>query len=189
MMQEFLVRSVRACHRRSILAKRALKGREDAEAYVREVRGKILRSFGPFPERTDLKPVITGTLRRDGYRVEKVIFESRPKFLVTANLYVPSADRKPAPGVVGSCGHSTNGKAGGTYQSFAQGLARLGYVVPDLRSASARASGCSTLTPPEVAARARRRRAPARRQPAVPRRRVLRERGAPGTASARSTTC
>ena len=33
------------------------------------------------------------------------------------------------PGVVGVCGHSDNGKAAGTYQSFAQGLARLGYVV------------------------------------------------------------
>jgi dienelactone hydrolase/pimeloyl-ACP methyl ester carboxylesterase len=32
------------------------------------------------------------------------------------------------PGVVGSCGHSANGKAAPAYQSFAQGLARQGYV-------------------------------------------------------------
>jgi hypothetical protein len=32
------------------------------------------------------------------------------------------------PGVVGTCGHSTNGKAAEAYQSFAQGLARLGYA-------------------------------------------------------------
>ena len=30
--------------------------------------------------------------------------------------------------MVGTCGHTNNGKAGETYQSFAQGLARLGYV-------------------------------------------------------------
>ena len=30
---------------------------------------------------------------------------------------------------MGSCGHSANGKAIDTYQSFCQGLARLGYVV------------------------------------------------------------
>jgi len=33
------------------------------------------------------------------------------------------------PGVVGTCGHSDNGKCNVAYQSFAQGLARLGYVV------------------------------------------------------------
>ncbi|MBA4192172.1 MAG: hypothetical protein C0467_29705, partial [Planctomycetaceae bacterium] len=33
------------------------------------------------------------------------------------------------PGVVGSCGHSHNGKAEPAYQSFCQGLARMGYVV------------------------------------------------------------
>src|SRR6185503_17563025 len=35
----------------------------------------------------------------------------------------------PRPGVVGSWGHSTGGKAEPPYQSFAQGLARMGYVV------------------------------------------------------------
>ena len=34
----------------------------------------------------------------------------------------------PRPGVVGCCGHSQIGKAEPAYQSFAQGLARLGYV-------------------------------------------------------------
>jgi cephalosporin-C deacetylase-like acetyl esterase len=76
-----------------------------------------------------LKPRITGVVERDQYRIEKVIFESRPNFLVTANLYVPKGRDFPLPGVVGTCGHSTNGKAAGVYQSFAQGLARQGYVV------------------------------------------------------------
>jgi dienelactone hydrolase len=67
-------------------------------------------------------------VERDRYRIEKVIFESRPGFLVTANLYIPKDRRLPLPGVVGTCGHTINGKAGDTYQSFAQGLARLGYV-------------------------------------------------------------
>jgi dienelactone hydrolase len=67
-------------------------------------------------------------VKRDAYDIEKVIFESRPGFLVTANLYVPKGRKMPLPGVVGSCGHSVNGKAAEAYQSFAQGLARLGYV-------------------------------------------------------------
>ena len=65
---------------------------------------------------------------RDAYRIEKVLFESRPSFPVTANLYLPTGVPFPRPAVVGSCGHSANGKAYSAYQSFAQGLARLGYV-------------------------------------------------------------
>jgi dienelactone hydrolase len=68
-------------------------------------------------------------VERDQYRIEKVIFESRPEFFVTANLYVPRGRTFPLPGVVGSCGHSANGKAYEGYQAFAQGLARMGYAV------------------------------------------------------------
>jgi dienelactone hydrolase/pimeloyl-ACP methyl ester carboxylesterase len=96
---------------------------------VRTVREKIAASFGPFPAKTPLNPRVTGVVQRDQYTIEKVIFESRPAFPVTANLYLPKGRKFPLPGVVGSCGHSNNGKANDAYQSFAQGLARLGYVV------------------------------------------------------------
>ncbi len=42
---------------------------------------------------------------------------------------MPKGRTFPLPGVVGACGHSSNGKAAEAYQSFAQGLARQGYVV------------------------------------------------------------
>jgi dienelactone hydrolase len=106
-----------------------LKTKADAEAYVRHVKAKIRNCFGPMPEKTPLNARVTGKVERDSYHIEKVIFESRPGLLVTGNLYVPKGRKLPLPGVVGSCGHSTNGKAGDTYQSFAQGLARQGYVV------------------------------------------------------------
>ena len=48
---------------------------------------------------------------------------------MASNLYVPKHRKFPLPGVVGTCGHSTLGKSVGIYQSFAQGLARQGYVV------------------------------------------------------------
>jgi len=129
MVQEYFVTQVRRASEASLEAKRALKTKEDAEQYVRTVREKIHESFGPFPEKTPLKPRITGVVDRDAYRIEKLIFESRPEFLVTANLYVPKGREFPLPGVVGTCGHSSNGKCAEAYQSFAQGLARMGYVV------------------------------------------------------------
>ena len=120
---------VRAAEQRSLRAKAAITTKAAAEAYVREVRGKIRQCFGPEPERTPLKPRITGIVERDAYNIEKVTFESRPEFYVTGNLYVPKGRKFPLPGVIGTCGHSANGKAAEPYQSFAQGLARQGYVV------------------------------------------------------------
>lgn len=129
MMQEYLGARVAAAQKMAELRQAKLTTKAEAEAHVKTLRGLIHESFGSFPERTPLKPRITGVVERDAYRIEKVIFESRPEFLVTANLYVPKNRKLPLPGVVGSCGHSTNGKAAEAYQSFAQGLARQGYVV------------------------------------------------------------
>ncbi len=129
MVQEYFVRQVREIENKQNARREQLKTRADAEAYVRDVQKRIALSFGPFPKRTPLKPRITGKVERDQYTIEKVIFESRPGFLVTANLYVPKGIDSPRPGVVGTCGHSANGKAAEAYQGFAQGLARQGYVV------------------------------------------------------------
>ena len=118
-----------ALHQQRLDRLAALKTKSDAEAYVQTVRRKIRESFGPFPEKTPLNARVTKVVERDAYKIENVLFESRPGFLVSANLYVPKGRRFPLPGVVGSCGHSANGKAIETYQSFCQGLARLGYVV------------------------------------------------------------
>ena len=128
MVQEYFVARVKEAEAAGLKAKAALQTKEDAEAYVKSVQKKIRLCFGPEPERTPLNAKIAGTVDRDAYRIEKVIFESRPEFFVTGNLYVPKGKKVPLPGVVGVCGHSANGKAAEAYQSFAQGLARQGYV-------------------------------------------------------------
>ena len=129
MMQDYFVARVRTIEQAAIKRKFALKTKADAQAYVRDVKAKIRSCFGPMPAKTPLNAKVTGKVERDAYTIENVIFESRPGFLVTSNLYIPKNRKFPLPGVVASCGHSNNGKAGDTYQSFAQGLARQGYVV------------------------------------------------------------
>jgi dienelactone hydrolase len=129
MVQEFFVARENELHQRRLKTLAALTTRAEAEAYVRSLRERIRLSFGPHPEKTPLNPRVTRVVDRDAYRIENVLFESRPGFLVSANLYVPKGRSFPRPGVVASCGHSVNGKAIDTYQAFCQGLARLGYVV------------------------------------------------------------
>jgi cephalosporin-C deacetylase-like acetyl esterase len=128
MVQEYFVEQVRRVDADVDRRYAGLASPEEAEAYVRAVREKIDSCFGPWPDKTPLNARVTSVVERDQYRIENVIFESRPGFLVTGNLYVPKGRSFPLPGVVGSCGHSSNGKAAEPYQSFAQGLARLGYV-------------------------------------------------------------
>ncbi|QDV82661.1 alpha/beta hydrolase family protein [Planctomycetes bacterium TBK1r] len=128
MIQEFFVHQLRQFeneHRRSL---NGLKTEQDARRYVESVQAKCRQSFGPNPDKTPLNARVTGTVQRDTYRIENVIFESRPGFPVTANLYIPNDASGKLPAVVGTCGHSSNGKAAEPYQAFAQGLARLGYV-------------------------------------------------------------
>ena len=129
MVQEFLVKRENEIHEQRVKNVASLSTRADAEDYVRTVRGKVRESFGPFPEKTPLNARVTKVVERDTYTIENILFESRPGFLVSANLYIPKGRNFPLPGVVASCGHSDNGKAIETYQSFCQGLARLGYVV------------------------------------------------------------
>jgi dienelactone hydrolase len=129
MVQEFFVERENERHHERLARLAQLGTRADAEEYVQTVREKIRQSFGPFPDKTPLNPRVASVVDRDVYRIENILFESRPGFLVSANLYVPQGRRFPLPGVVASCGHSANGKAIDTYQSFCQGLARLGYVV------------------------------------------------------------
>lgn len=129
MVQEYFVQRVRKAEAEANKVRAQLKTKADAEAYVKSVQERIDRCFGPWPEKTPLNARITGGVERDSYRIENIIFESRPGFLVTGNLYLPKTGRKKSPGVIGVCGHSTNGKAETAYQSFSQGLARMGYVV------------------------------------------------------------
>ena len=132
MVQEYYVNRVRLLDQTRRRRIEALTDKEEADAYVASVRERIRLSFGPEPPRTPLRPSITRIIDRGDYRIENIIFESRPGFLVTANLYLPKDQPEqpyPRPGIVATCGHSSNGKAAPAYQSFAQGLARQGYVV------------------------------------------------------------
>ncbi|NBO63293.1 MAG: hypothetical protein EBU88_00310 [Acidobacteria bacterium] len=129
MLQEYYVGRVRQIESAGLARKSGLKNRADAIAYQLDIRARIRDCFGPLPERTPLRARIMGTVEREAYRIEKVLFESRPGLMVTGNLYLPKGRGERLPGVIATCGHSNNGKAIDTYQSFTQGLAKLGYVV------------------------------------------------------------
>ncbi len=70
----------------------------------------------------------TGELKRAGYRVEKLVYESRPHLFISANLYVPEGQGR-FPAVLFQSGHYWEAKAYPSYQRCCQGLVQLGFVV------------------------------------------------------------
>ncbi len=98
----------------------------ERQQWARQTFWKLI---GGEPERTPLNPRTTGHLDRTGYRLEKVIYESRPRVFVSSNLYVPTTGKAPYPAVLFQMGHYYSGKAYASYQKCCQGLARLGYIV------------------------------------------------------------
>jgi dienelactone hydrolase len=104
--------------------------RGDWDARRSAVRDAVLTAAGPMPaEPCPLNPQVLGTLDRPGYRVEKLVFQSRPAVWVTANVYVPSAGNGKHPAVLAVHGHHAWARIDPTVQSYCIGLAKLGFVV------------------------------------------------------------
>jgi dienelactone hydrolase len=102
------------------------------ERYREELREML--GLSPMPPRTDLKPAITGRIDHGDFTVEKLHFQSLPQLYVTANLYLPKNQPKPAPAILYVCGHAvvkTNNVSFGNktgYQHHGAWFARHGYV-------------------------------------------------------------
>lgn len=95
-------------------------------AFVRE---KLLGMLGGFPEKTPLNAVTVKAAEKDGYRVENVMFCSRPDFWVTGNLYLPSSGSGPFPGIISPCGHYPAARMVPQYQSAYISLVKSGFAV------------------------------------------------------------
>jgi len=106
----------------------AIRTESDLLRLQAEMRGKLLQMIGGLPaEKTELHAKITGTIRMNGYSIEKVIFESLPGVYVTALVYAPEDRAEKHPAVLVPAGHATNGKI--HYQGLSQRLVQRGYVV------------------------------------------------------------
>src|SRR5437899_845062 len=65
------------------------------QKWVQETLWKVA---GGMPERTPLNARTLGSIDREGYRLEKVVYESVPQFHIPANLYIPTSGKPPYPG-------------------------------------------------------------------------------------------
>ncbi len=106
----------------------SLKTPTDVKRRQERLRAKFIEALGSLPEKTPLNARTVGRLKGDGFRVEKVVYESRPQHHITATLYLPEGTG-PFPGVLVPCGHSANGKEAEPYQRVCILMAKNGLAV------------------------------------------------------------
>lgn len=95
------------------------------------MRKAFIDGIGGFPERTPLNARTTAVVRREGYTIEKVLFESQPRHYVTALAFVPDPAKfkAPYPAVLVPCGHSRGGKDSAGYQRACVMGAKEGFLM------------------------------------------------------------
>jgi len=120
---------IRAASQRETKLWQAIHTKADWERF-RDQRLKALRdTLGqPAAAPKDLKLRVTRTIDGDGYKIENVVFESRPGLLVTGNLYSPKEPAKSMPGIL-ICPSHHNPKTQSELQDMGMSWARLGCVV------------------------------------------------------------
>ncbi|MCP4259260.1 MAG: prolyl oligopeptidase family serine peptidase [Planctomycetes bacterium] len=115
---------------------RNIKTLDDWKAKRPLYRKQLFEMLGldPLPEKTNLKPVITGKIEHDEFTVENIHYQSMPGLYVTGNLYIPKNIEKPVPAILYVCGHGPTKKNNVSYgnkvsyQRHAAWFARHGYV-------------------------------------------------------------
>jgi hypothetical protein len=103
-----------------------------------ELHEQLMEMLGlsPLPEKTDLKPQVTGRLEEEEFVVEKIQFQSRPGLYVTGNLYLPKVieEGEKLPTILYVCGHGREAKGDISfgnkthYQHHGAWFARNGYA-------------------------------------------------------------
>lgn len=96
------------------------------QAYV---KGKLMESIGGLPERTPLNPKITGVIKKEGFRVEKLVYESMPGFYVTGCVFIPEKIKGKAPAVLNVIGHNQEAFRADLYQLLILNLVKKGIIV------------------------------------------------------------
>ena len=128
-LRDGLHRELQAANDRSSADWKKIQNRADWEAF-RQPRIEALReSLGNFPvPPKKLNVVVTGTLAGDGFKIQNLVFETRERFWVTANLYLPAKPSDSMPGIL-ICHSHHRPKEDGELQDMGMTWARAGCAV------------------------------------------------------------
>ncbi len=128
MLLSYLARQLNALAAKWDAERASIRTHDDVETRNRFVRARFREMIHGLPPRTPLNQKVVRVTELVGYRIENILFESRPDFPVTGNLYVPEG-RGPFPGIISPCGHYPLARMQPDYQAVYLNLVRNGFVV------------------------------------------------------------
>ncbi|MEX0701988.1 MAG: acetylxylan esterase [Planctomycetales bacterium] len=129
MLSDDILARHRAANARELALWRNVKSRSDWERFRDERIAALRKSLGEFLDPpSDLRVRTMGAIDGDGFRIENIVFESRPGLLVTANLYLPAKPGKSLPGIL-ICHSHHRPKTQGELQDMGMNWARQGCAV------------------------------------------------------------
>jgi len=106
----------------------SLRTADDWIQYRAALKNKLFEGLASF-EKTPLNVKITGTIERTTFHVEKILFESHPRFFVTGCLFIPDVKKKPDPAIIYCSGHGEIAFRGEEYQLGILNLVTNGFIV------------------------------------------------------------
>jgi dienelactone hydrolase len=119
----------RAVNQADVEAWRKVESREAWERFSEPRLAALRASLGAWPAAPpQIASQVTRKRSGDGFTIECLIFESRPGFWVTANLYVPEPPRRLMPGLL-ICHSHHHPKTQGELQDMGMTWARQGCLV------------------------------------------------------------
>jgi len=106
-----------------------LKTKEDWINRQKKVKDILMKTVGPFPEKTPLNAKVTGIVKKEGYKIEKIIYESMPGFYITGCLFIPDGIKGKRPAILFVSGHTQESFRYKEYQIMILNLVKKGFIV------------------------------------------------------------
>jgi dienelactone hydrolase len=125
----YLTKQAADCYDERDRAIAKLATKSDWMTRQKSVKDKLQELVGPFPAKTPLNPQITGTIKKDGYHIDKIIYESMPGFFVSGCIFVPDHITGKAPAILYVSGHDQEAFRARLYQVLMLNLVKKGIVV------------------------------------------------------------
>lgn len=129
-LKDYIYRRSRSFFARGESNRDILRTPQEVSHRQTALREYLLHCLGGLPaESAPLNAKVAGVVQGNGFSVEKVIFESRPRHYVTANLYLPKQRPPQTSAVLFLCGHFEEAKHHPEYQMVCQMLTHSGLIV------------------------------------------------------------
>ncbi|MGV3723442.1 MAG: alpha/beta hydrolase family protein, partial [Actinomycetota bacterium] len=127
-LHRWFLRTARSLRDADTPPKSAAEAVRRGVAYRSAIQKAEGAAFAPELRRTPLDAQVLGVLERDGYRVERMLLQTRPGCYATATAYVPTRGAGPFPAVLCVHGHWAGARRDPVVQSRCIGLAKLGFL-------------------------------------------------------------